>query len=87
MKEKLNKMKKSIESSIEYIELLLPYLDKEIKEVINSKTKDKMEIERILDFIMYPQTEKQFYRLLNYYKKIDEKAAKDYERYYKETYE
>ncbi|MDP3966279.1 MAG: hypothetical protein Q8Q04_01985 [archaeon] len=77
---------RNIEEIIKDIKSLIPRVDKEIKSFIKSKPLDKSEIERMLDYLMNPFLEKQFNKLINYYKIIDKAAAEDYKKSYKEMY-
>ena len=49
--------------------------------------KIKNMIELNLDYLTTPYTEKQFYRLLFYWEKIDSESAKDYKNFFKELYD
>lgn len=57
---------------------ILEDLEKEIEDLIKNKTSDKNKIELTLAYLMHPSLEKQFNKLVNYYKTIDEKSAKEY---------
>ena len=77
---------RSLEEIIKDIKSLIPEVDKEVGEIIKSKTLDKNKIELTLDFLMHPIMKKQFDKLVDYYQSIDKEAAEDYRKIYKEMY-
>lgn len=76
----------SLENALKKIKSLVPKVDEEINDFIKEAPKEENEIERTLDYLMYPELEKQFKKLLNYYEKINPEAAKDYQKYYNDLY-
>lgn len=92
-------MEENLESIIERINSLIPELEKETNQLIefiknnkknytNKKTIEQINryVEYELDFLMNPFTEKQFYKTLSHWEKLNPESANDYKKLYKNIY-